>query len=243
MYDPDPRNRPKEKRRVALDKIKLERATQARCKMEPHRVAYLLAVLESGKDIDDMPELYFDGWYYWPGDGFHRLHAYQKKGRTLIDAWVREGVERDAMIHALGANDAHGLPRNRKDIQRSIKLALADPELKLFSDRRLAALVRCSDKTVAAVRKQKGDDGKRVYTDKWGNISEMDTKNIGPSKGGDVPNLNEDAVLAKSKFANACSKVETFSHLEQLQGYFNEMAEMLAKARKRLEKAAGKDLT
>jgi hypothetical protein len=240
MHNFDPRQRPRDKRRVALDRVKLDRATQARCRMSSEQVAFLLGILESGKEFVDMPELYFDGLHYWPGDGFHRLHAYQKKGRVLIDAWVRDGSERDAMIHACGANDEHGLRRNRKDIQRAIKLLLDDPELKTLSDRRLAVLAKCTDKTVAAVRKEVGDDGKRTYTDRWGNVSEMDTQNIGPAKGGDVPDFTEHLVHLKSHFESACKKVESEGHLKQLQGALAELVLMIDKARKRLEKTAAK---
>jgi hypothetical protein len=236
MRDLDPRNLPKEKKRVALEKVKLARATQARTKMKPHRVDLLLAILEAGNDFNDLVELYFDGWYYWPGDGFHRLHAYHKKGRVLIDAWVRSGTERDAMIHACGANDDHGDPRSRKDVQRAIGLLLADPDLKLLSDRRLATLARCTDKTVAAVRSQLGDDGKRIYTDKWGNVSEMDTSNIGAKKQDNVPCYTEHLVLAKSNFESACAKAKSIGHLDQLQDHLTEMVAMLDKARKRFEK-------
>jgi hypothetical protein len=240
MYDFDPRPRHRDKRRVALDKIKLERATQARVKMDPNRITFLLALLEGGKDFDDLPELYFDGQYYWPGDGFHRLHAYLKKGRALIDAWVREGSERDAMIHACGANDAHGMPRSRKDVQRAIKLLLEDSELKLLSDRRLAELARCTDKTVAAVRKEQGDDGKRTYTDRWGNVSEMDTGNIGPRKGGDVPDFTEHLVTVKDHFESACHEAKSEAHLKQLQDALAQFVAWMDKARKRLEKEAAK---
>jgi len=144
------------------------------------------------------------------------------------------------MIHACGANAQHGMPRTRKDLQRAIKLLLDDPELKLLSDRRLAALANCTDKTVAAVRKEHGDDGKRTYTDRWGNVSEMDTQNIGPHKGGDVPAFAEHLVTLKDHFESACKKAESFGELKQLQDALAELVKMIDKARKRLEKAIGK---
>jgi hypothetical protein len=96
-----------------------------------------------------------------------------------VKALVREGTHREAMIHAAGANDAHGLPRSRKDLRRAISLLLDDDDLARLSDRTLAALAHCSDKTVAAVKRELGlDSGTRTYTDKHGNVGEMDVSKL-----------------------------------------------------------------
>ena len=96
-----------------------------------------------------------------------------------IKALVREGTHREAMIHAAGANDVHGLPRSRKDLRRAISLLLDDDDLARLSDRTLAALAHCSDKTVAAVKRELGlENSTRTCTDKHGNIGEMNVSGI-----------------------------------------------------------------
>ena len=82
------------------------------------------------------------------------MEAYQQAGRDKIRALVREGSERDAMIHAAGANTKHGLRRSREDTHRCIRLLLEDKQLAGLSDRTLAKLVDCDGKTVAVVREK-----------------------------------------------------------------------------------------
>src|SRR5262249_12479981 len=113
------------------------------------------------------------------GDGFHRLEAYQQAGKQKIRALVREGTERDAMIHAAGANTRHGLRRTREDTHRCIRLLLEDKALAALSDRTLAKLVDCDGKTVAAVREKLGlPSSSRVYTDKHGNEAVMNVTGL-----------------------------------------------------------------
>jgi hypothetical protein len=164
---------------VELDKIECDRGTQARCRMNPNWTGELVEVLGAGKDFTDEPEVYYDGYTYWPGDGFHRLAAYRKVGRVKVWVRVREGTHRDAMIHAAGANSEHGERRSRKDLRRAIALLLEDEDIAKRSDRTIARLARTTDKTVATVKKELGlDSGTRVYTDKHGNVGEMDVSRL-----------------------------------------------------------------
>jgi hypothetical protein len=126
----DPQQRPAQEKMIALDKIQLTRSTQGRLRMNPDHVQRLREeVLERGLDFTDRVEVYDDGFgKLWVGDGFHRLEAYQQAGRDKIRALVREGTERDAMIHAAGANTRHGLRRSRENIRRCIRLLLKDKQ-------------------------------------------------------------------------------------------------------------------
>jgi hypothetical protein len=171
----DPRQRPAERKLIPLDKVQIDRSTQARVKKNPEHVQALVEVLEAGKEFVADIEVYHDGYVYWLADGFHRADAYAKAGRAKVWAQVREGTHRDAAIHAAGANAEHGLPRSRKDIRRAIGLLLEDEEIARLADTTIAKLARTTDKTVASVRREIGlDTGKRVYTDKHGNQTEMD---------------------------------------------------------------------
>jgi hypothetical protein len=178
----DPRERSFEDKFVQLDKVELKRSHQARVRINPDRVKELTAVLEAGGKFTENPappEVYHNGYTYWVADGFHRLLAYDRVGRHKVWVRVREGSDRDALIHALGANAEHGLPRKPEDVRRAIKLALEDDELKRLSNRGIAKLVHCHDKTVAAVKRELGLDGDtRTYTDRYGNVSEMDVSGL-----------------------------------------------------------------
>jgi hypothetical protein len=148
--------------------------------LNPKHVEDLVEVLEAGGKFEEDPEVYHDDGIYWIGDGFHRIDAYEKVGRDKIHAVVREGGRRDAMLHAVGANATHGLPRSQEDKRRAVRLLLEDKEWGKKSDRAIAKKAAVTDKTVAAVKRELGLDGAtRVYTDKHGNESVMNVAGIG----------------------------------------------------------------
>jgi hypothetical protein len=92
---------------------------------------------------------------------------------------LREGSERDAVIHAVGANTKHGLRRSREATHRCIRLLLEDKQLASLSDRTLAKLSDCDAKTVAAVRERLGlTSNSRTYTDKYGNETVMNVTGL-----------------------------------------------------------------
>jgi hypothetical protein len=144
-------------------------------RLNPATVAEYVELLERKVEFKDDIEVYHDGFVYWIADGFHRHAAYEKVGRLRVPALVREGSQRQAMIHAAGANAEHGLPRKREDVQRAIDMLLDDDETGRLSARKIAKLVRCSPGMVDNRIKQRGKRGcPVVYTDRHGNETEMD---------------------------------------------------------------------
>jgi hypothetical protein len=158
---------------VPLDKIEIDRSTQARLRINKDNVQRLVDVLDSGGKFSDDVELYLDdAGAFWVGDGFHRLEAYEIKQTEKIWARVRPGTHEDALAHAVGANDTHGLPRSRQDVRRAIKLALE--QWPTWNDRSIGRIVHCDGKTVGSVRKDLGlTSSERTYTDRYGNEIEM----------------------------------------------------------------------
>ena len=96
--------------------------------------------------------LFDDGTTLWPGDGFHRIAACRRLKRTEISAEIRKGTARDAILHAVGANAAHGLPRTNTDKRRAVETLLRDAEWQQLSDRELAKLARVSHVYVGTIR-------------------------------------------------------------------------------------------
>jgi ParB-like chromosome segregation protein Spo0J len=82
--------------------------------------------------------LFTDERDYWIGDGFHRVLAARRAGLTEFPADVRPGSRRDALLHSISSNDAHGLPRTNADKRRAVGLLLSDPEWGQWSDREIA---------------------------------------------------------------------------------------------------------
>jgi len=97
--------------------------------------------------------VFFDGHKYWLADGFHRLDAHREAGQQEIEADVRTGSKRDAILFAAGANAEHGLRRTTEDKRRAVLALLRDPEWCQWSDRDIAAKVKVDHKTVAKYRR------------------------------------------------------------------------------------------
>jgi hypothetical protein len=121
---------------------------------------------------------------YWLADGFHRFEATQKAGRTLIQAEIRSGGKREAILYAAGANASHGLRRSREDKRNSVLKLLNDKEWSRWSDREIARQCTVSQPFVSKLRAELTDNvisenQSRTYRNKHGNLSAMNTRNIG----------------------------------------------------------------
>ncbi|MCC7277457.1 MAG: ParB-like nuclease domain-containing protein [Chromatiaceae bacterium] len=136
---------------------------------------------------------------YLLADGFHRLEAADEAGLKEIKAEIRKGTKRDAILFAVGANRDHGLRRTRADVRRAITTLVKDPEWGVESDRTIADLVGCSDKTVAAVRKDLGRCGNSATkdTDQEPATSENQLRNF-RSCDDDAPGIPSVNILAEA---------------------------------------------
>ncbi len=98
--------------------------------------------------------VFHDAETHWLADGCHRVEAADEAGRKSIEAEIRAGTKRDAILFAVGANRDHGLRRTRDDVRRAISTLVTDTEWGSLSDRAIAEKVGCSPTTVGTVRAQ-----------------------------------------------------------------------------------------
>jgi ParB-like chromosome segregation protein Spo0J len=186
--DNDPRLILSVRKVIPLAEIVRDRDAQFRDKLSPERVEELTAVLESGREFKDDVEVYYVGAKYWPGDGHHRLEAYERAKRVEVPAIVREGGRRHAMVHAAGANAEHGLPRTSKEKRRAVRFLLEDKEIGKLSGRAVAKIAHCDNKTVEEVKKELGLKSDKVTrTDKHGNVGELDVSGLRNRKKSRLP--------------------------------------------------------
>ena len=115
--------------------------------------------------------VFFDGKSYWLADGFHRVAGHSQAGRTEIEVDVRQGTQRDAILHSVGANATHGLRRSTEDKQNAIRTILLDAEWRHFSDRDIAKRCGVDHKTVGRMRSVVGvPSTERKFTTKHGTV-------------------------------------------------------------------------
>lgn len=167
---------------IDISKVNRKGGTQSRASINLETVS---DYAESVKDGASFPPvvLFFDGSQYWLADGFHRYEAYARAKAEEIPADIRQGTQRDAILHSVGANAHHGLRRTNDDKRRAVMVLLNDPEWSKWSDRDIARQCSVDHKTVGKYRSEvTGElpsETSRTYTTKHGTTATMKTANIG----------------------------------------------------------------
>lgn len=168
---------------LRLAQIRTDGGTQPRMSLNEATVAdYQEALIEGAK----MPPVtvFHDGVDYWLADGFHRFFAHKNIGALDIQAEVRQGTKRDAILHSVGANASHGLRRTNEDKRKAVTTLLEDAEWGKWSDNQIAKACGVSHPFVGQIRRslETITSEPRTYTTKHGTEAVMNTTNIGKKK-------------------------------------------------------------
>ena len=121
---------------ISITDVRTDGGTQSPVAMNDAIVSEYAKLLADGVKLPAIT-VFFDGEHYWAGDGFHRHAAHVRNGAVEIEADVREGTQRDAVMFSLSANEAHGLRRTQADKRNAVLTALADPEWSKLSGREI----------------------------------------------------------------------------------------------------------
>lgn len=143
---------------IAINNIRLDGGTQPRAAISNEVVADYAVHMADG---DKFPPItvFYDGERYWCADGFHRIHASKRVGFTEIDADVKQGTVRNAILYSVAANRTHGLRRTNADKKRGVLALLNDSEWTKWSDRKIADACGVSQPFVSELRPKPSDNG------------------------------------------------------------------------------------
>lgn len=195
-------------RDIPVDDILCDPRCHQREQLDSEVIADYINVWLSGETLPAIKVIQ-EGNDYWLYDGFHTLHSAKAAGIETIEAKVKEGTLRDAILASVGVNADHGLRRSNQTKRNAVMTLLKDEEWGLWSDNKISKLAHVSQPFVSKLRKNltgqfpsetTKDDKQiitynvlsehekiRTYKDKHGNINQMKTTNIGqPQK----PHLN-----------------------------------------------------
>jgi len=166
--------------KLKLTDVKLDSGLQARAALSETVVQeYTEVVREGGK----MPPVtvFHDGTEYHLADGWHRYFAHKGAGFAEIDADIKEGTRRDAILYSVSANDKHGLRRSNADKRKAVLVLLEDFEWSEWNDVKIATQCGVSSMFVGKLRKEiNGDEVPAQRIVKRGDKEYvMDTKKIG----------------------------------------------------------------
>lgn len=170
---------------IMINQIRRDGGTQPRAGLNTDTVQDYVDAMSQGDKFPNVT-VFYDGTDYWLADGFHRVEAAQRSGAMSINADVRQGTQRDAILFSVGANATHGLTRSREDKRRAVLTMLNDDEWFAWSDHEIARRCGVSHPTVASIRKETGRFSS-VRTTSDGRS--MNTENIGKNQTSTAPDL------------------------------------------------------
>jgi hypothetical protein len=128
---------------LRLDQLVLLPALQVRVQLDPETVReYTQLFRDVPADKCTCPPItvYRHEETYVVSDGFHRITAAKRAGRTTLKAYVHTGTLDDAWMNGMQTNIAHGKPYNRDDKQKIVLWLLNHPRYGMLSTREIAAL-------------------------------------------------------------------------------------------------------
>jgi hypothetical protein len=128
-----------------------------------------------------------------PGATFEKFLDDYNRDEKEIKCNVHQGTARDAILFAVGANTAHGLPRKNADKRNAVMVLLSDPEWVVWSDNKIAQQASVGPDLVASVRKQ---------------LSENDSSSPA-AKTKDEPKMGKDGKKRKPRKPKAAAKAAT----------------------------------
>jgi hypothetical protein len=168
---------------LELDQIRIDGGTQSRVELNQETVAEYAQAFTAGATFPPVV-VFFDGVTYWLADGFHRYFGARDAGESAIDAEIRTGTQRDAVLYSWGANDKHGLPRSNADKRHIVTVILKDEQGRQWSDRDIAKRFGFANSFVSKMRQSlfsenSENPAERTYTTKHGTTAVMNTANIG----------------------------------------------------------------
>ena len=166
---------------LQISQIRRDGGTQVRVKIERATVEEYAEDMKG--DANFPPIIVFkdpDG-NIWLSDGFHRIEAAELIGRKEIEAELRIGTLRDAILYSCGANAKHGLRRTNADKKSSVLILLNDPDWREWSNVSVALACGVSEGLVRRIKKESHfvQNEVRKYRTKHGTTSSMDTSKIG----------------------------------------------------------------
>ena len=170
---------PIETKEVDFNQIVLKETIQQREDLNESCVKDYVEELENGTVFPPLV-VYDDGESLLLTDGFHRYAAFKEKGIERVMATIHKGNERDAILHAVGANSDHGLRRTNADKKKAVETLLKDEIWGAWSDTSIAKRCRVSQPFVGKIRAELTQNGFEFSTKRIGaDGREIETSNIG----------------------------------------------------------------
>lgn len=169
--------------KMFCDNIEATDATQVRAKLSEETIDQYREEIETGADMPAIVVFAEDGSQrYILADGHHRLYATIHADIKEIEVDLRVGDMHNALEYALQANRAHGLRMTNADKVKSVKMALADPELSQKTQQEIADIVGITREAVNRISRRDTLDATKEVDGEPGESEENSTDNVRTTK-------------------------------------------------------------
>lgn len=138
---------------LKISDIRTDGGTQVRDGVDNAIAAEYAAAMQAGAKFPPV-DVFHDGTSNWLANGFHRVAGAKLAGLDSLEATIRTGTQRDAILFACGANADHGLRRTNADKRRAVERLIKDDEWGKKSNRWIAEKCGVSDPFVGSTRSQ-----------------------------------------------------------------------------------------
>jgi hypothetical protein len=198
--------------KLKLTEVKLDSDLQARAALNETVVQEYTEVIREGGVMPPVT-VFHDGTQYHLADGWHRYFAHKSAGFAEIDADIKEGTRRDAILYSVSANDKHGLRRSNADKRKAVLVLLEDFEWSEWNDVKIATQCGVSSMFVGKLRKEiNGDEVPAQRIVKRGDKEyKMDVAKIGkPTIESDVP-VEDDEYYEEDKLEEMATEFKAIA--------------------------------
>jgi hypothetical protein len=170
---------------VSLDTLRMDSDVQPR---EAINTQVIGEYAESMRNGDTFPDIIVfhdaEAGEQYLADGWHRVLAAREASKATLNAEIRAGTKRDAVLYSISANTRHGLRPTNADKRRAVRRLLIDPEWSQWSDGVIAQRAGVSQPFVGTLRSKMSveDEDSEPKRRKTADGRTMDTTSIGRKK-------------------------------------------------------------
>lgn len=137
---------------IPIDSLILDGGTQFRTSLDEAAIKEYAERDAAGELMPLIDAIEDETGKRWPYDGFHRIAAKLRNGKTEIAANIEKGTHKDAQLAALTANADHGVRLRNEDKRNIVEHALKNLGWDKESDREIARRLKVSHPFVADIR-------------------------------------------------------------------------------------------
>ena len=184
---------------IKIQSIRLDGDTQSRVSLDQNLVNEYSEAMSSGAKFPPIV-VFNDGTDRWLADGFHRIYATRQAGLDEINADMKPGGRRDALLYSMKANATHGARRTNEDKRRAVKMAF---KFLLEEGRSLDSITNVEVAGMAAVNETTVARNRTVIA------SELDATPAKPDEPNEIKTLNLNQTSALAELARLQAEIDS----------------------------------